>query len=273
MQVLGAEVGWPELKTILHENLYFYPPVTKSPLRRLIPLEVVFSFGLLDGSSLKRKLDHDPKYSQCLGLASLPQVNEWFTHPVLQFTSKLESKDRLLNWQEASSMSNLSAHHFEQLVELALDTALALHDLFASRHLELWDGKLEFVFDCQTEQLLLADSVGPDEVRLLFNGIHLSKEVLRQYYRPTAWYKSLDAARTIAAKNAQEDWQSICRDQLKQSPKPLPADLKILVDQLYGTLTNEIFARQIFPAHPPLKDFTVQLEKTLSHYKKEHINA
>ena len=273
MHVLAAEVDWPELKTIMSENLYFYPPVNQSAVRRLIPLEVVFSFGLLEGSSLKRKLDDDPQYSTSLGLPSLPKVNQWFARPVLQFFSKLESKDRLLTWQEATTIANLSAEQFEQLIERALDTALALHVLFASHNLELWDGKLEFVLDCQSGQLLLADSVGPDEVRLLYNGIHLSKEVLRQYYRPTAWYKSLATARTIATKNGQEDWQQICREELKQSPQPLPTDLKSLVNQLYGVLTNELLGQPVFASHPNLKDFTTQLEKTLSNYKKEHVNA
>ena len=273
MHVLAAEVGWPELKTIMGENLYFYPPVNQTAIRRLIPLEIVFSFGLLEGSSLKRKLDNDPQYATHLGLPLIPKVNQWFAQPILQFTSKLESKDRSLSWQEAATISNLSAKHFEQLVELTLDTALALHALFASHNLELWDGKLEFVLDLQSGQLLLADSVGPDEVRLLYNGVHLSKEVLRQYYRPSAWYRSLDSARTIAAKNGLEDWQQICRDELKQSPQPLPADLKNLVNQLYGVLANEILSSPIFPAHPTLKDFTAQLEKTLSNYKQEHVNA
>jgi phosphoribosylaminoimidazole-succinocarboxamide synthase len=273
MRVLAAEVDWPELKTIMGENLYFYPPINQSAARRLIPLEVVFSFGLLEGSSLKRKLDDNPQYAAALELPSVPKVNQWFARPVLQFFSKLESKDRLLTWQEATTIANLPAQQFEQLIELAIDTALALHVLFASHNLELWDGKLEFVLDCQSGQLLLADSVGPDEVRLLYNGIHLSKEILRQYYRPTAWYKSLATARTIAAKNGQEDWQQICLEELKQSPQPLPTDLKTLVNQLYGMLTNELLGQPVFPSHPNLKDFTAQLEKTLSKYKKEHVNA
>ncbi len=273
MHVLAAEVGWPEHRSIMHENLYFYPAIDKSA-RRLIPLEVVFSFGLLEGSSLKRKLDEDPLYSTHLGLTSSPKLNQWFVQPTLQFFSKLEPKDRLLSWQEATTLANLSGQQFEQLVELAIDTALALHVLFAERGLDLWDGKLEFIFDPnQPNQLLLADCVGPDEVRLLYKNIHLSKELLRQHYRPTAWYKSLATARNLAIKNGREDWQQICRDELKQSPQPLPPELKTLASQLYGMLANEMIAETIFPSHPNLKEFAGQLEKTLAGQKKEHINA
>ena len=281
MRVLAAEVGWPYLKTILNENVYFYPEI-KNSSPRLIPLEVVFSFGLLEGSSLKQKIDEKPAYANCLGLPSLPKVDHWFPQPTLQFFSKLEAKDRLLNWQEAALLANLSARQFEEMVELALDTALALHVLFAERRLELWDGKFEFIFVPQsnlvssqnstTGKLLLADSIGPDEIRLLYKGTHLSKEMLRRHYRPTPWYKSLSTARNIAVKKGEEDWQKICREELKQSPAPLPIDLKVVADQLYGMLANEIIGKTIFPAQPDLEEFTTCLDKAIKN-QKEHVSA
>ncbi len=147
MQVLAAKVNWPEHKTILDESIYFYSPPATATERRLIPLEVVFRFGMLEGSALKKKLDANPAYANSLGLKSVPQMNEWFPQPVLEFTTKLEPKDRLLSWQEASLLANLPANQFESLIETSLDIALGLHVLFAESKLELWDGKLEFIFD------------------------------------------------------------------------------------------------------------------------------
>lgn len=260
MQVLAADVGWPESKIISNEAVYFYPPADTSGSRpRLIPLELVFSFGLLEGSSLKNKLDKDPQYADTLGLSAAPKVNQWFAQPILQFFTKLEPKDRLLSRQEAALMAGLTGEQFEELIELTLDTALALHVLFAEHKLELWDGKLEFIFVPNKKQILLADCVGPDEIRLLYNNIHLSKEILRRYYRPTSWYKSLSVARSIAAKNGNKDWQQICLDELKQSPSPLPPHLKAVVNHLYGMLANEITGEPIFSSHPDLKEFVSKL--------------
>ena len=225
MKVLAAKVNWPEHKNILQESIYFYPPTASAHEQRLIPLEVVFRFGMLEGSALKKKLDSNPNYIDSLGLKTVPQMNEWFPYPVLEFFTKLEPKDRLLSWQEASLLANLSASHFETLVETSLNIALGLHVLFAESKLELWDGKLEFIFDASQAggQLLLADSVGPDELRLLHGGIQLSKEVLRQYYRPSPWATSLAEAQNLARQSGQENWQEICKNKLKQKPEPLEA--------------------------------------------------
>lgn len=257
MHVLAAQVDWPKSKNILHENIYFYPPVDSNYKRRLIPLEVVFRFGMVEGSSLKKKLQENPDYANSLGLKTVPRINEWFPQPTLEFFTKLEAKDRLLSWQEAALLANLSAQQFKQLVDLSLSTALALHVLFAECNLELWDGKLEFIYEQPTKghankegRLLLADSIGPDELRLLHNGIHLSKEMLRQYYRSSAWAKSLITAQNIANKNERTDqertWQEICQQELKQSPQLLAADMKKLANELYSVLANEILGQKIF---------------------------
>ncbi len=271
MHVKAAQVDWPEAKSILHENIYFYPPPSKGHKRRLIPLEVVFRFGIVEGSSLIRKLEDNPSYASSLGLKSLPKINEWLPQPVLEFFTKLEPKDRPLSWQEAATIANLSPAQFEQLIELSLDTALALHILFAERDLELWDGKLEFIFESpSTEnpdgQLLLADSVGPDELRLLYKGTQLSKEVLRLYYRNSDWYKSIATAQSIAAKSGQEDWPEICQQELKQSPQPLAPDMKKITDQLYAVIANQLFDYPVFPSHPSLENFTESLNNILCSY-------
>ena len=278
MQVKGAHVNWPLSKSILHENVYFYPPLAKEQKRRLIPLEVVFRFGIVEGSSLKNKLENNPGYAAQLGLKSSPKINEWLPNPVLEFFTKLEPKDRPLSWQEAATIANLTAEQFEQLVELSLATALGLHALFAEHKLELWDGKLEFVFASSSTnkedwQLLLADSVGPDELRLIYKGVQLSKEMLRLYYRHSAWFKSLAQAQNIASKNGQENWQEICQQQLNQSPQTLGSNIKIVADQLYGVIANELLDYPVFSSHPNLETFTTSVKNTLQLYNKEPINA
>jgi phosphoribosylaminoimidazole-succinocarboxamide synthase len=272
MKVLAAKVNWPEHKNILHENIYFYPPQVTTSERRLIPLEVVFRFGMLDGSSLQKKLENDPTYIKSLGLKTVPQMNEWFPQPVIEFFTKLEAKDRLLNWQEAALVANLSPSQFEWLVEASMDIALGLHVLFGESKLELWDGKLEFILDESQSggQFLLADSIGPDELRLLHNGVQLSKEVLRQYYRPSTWAKTLAEAQNIAKQSGQEDWQDICKNKLKQKPEHLRPDMKRLIDQLYGVLANQVLGYPAFASHPDIEPYTCALKETLARNIAAH---
>jgi phosphoribosylaminoimidazole-succinocarboxamide synthase len=273
MEVLAAKVNWPEHKTIQHENIYFYPPTPATTSeRRLIPLEVVFRFGMVEGSSLQKKLEENPKYIDALGLKTVPKMNEWFPHPVIEFFTKLEGKDRLLNWQEASLLANLTPNQFEWLVEGSMDIALALHVLFAESKLELWDGKLEFILEGSPSSghFLLADSVGPDELRLLHNGVQLSKEVLRQYYRPSDWAKAIPEAQNIAKLSGQEDWQDVCKNKLNQRPERLRPDMKRLVDQLYGVIANQVLGFPAFPSHPEIEAYTATLKDTLAKHIAAH---
>ncbi len=275
MQVLAAKVNRPELKTIQHEKINFYPQLSENEERRLIPLEVVFRFGIVEGSSLIKRLESNPGYAASLGLKTIPPINQWFPQPVVEFTTKLEAKDRHLTWQEAALLANLSAQQFENLVELASDIALVLHVLFAEKDLELWDGKLEFVFEgnSETGEILLADSVGPDELRLLYKGVHLSKEVLRQYYRPSAWAQSVPKAQSMAKENREANWREICRQQLDQNPDHIAPDMKKLVDQLYGVITNQLLDYPVYANYPKLNEFASALKETLAHYRREKINA
>lgn len=272
MKVIRAQVNWPSPKILFGQNIYFYDQENYSPLsRRLIPLEVVFRFGMGKGSSLSKRLVENPGYIHQLGFPAKPAADEWFDHPIIEFFSKLEPKDRFLSWQEASMLSGLNAALFEDLIETAIDIALALHHMFAQKDLELWDGKLEFVLvpkrrsgdDDQQAKLLLADSIGPDELRLIYRGQQLSKEFIRQYYRGTSWVEALQKAQEIAADEPGRDWKEICLNDLKQAPPPLSPQMKSVVDKLYGVIANHLLGKTIFSNQPTLDDLVNSLEYAL----------
>jgi phosphoribosylaminoimidazole-succinocarboxamide synthase len=125
----------------------------------------------------KSRLAADPSYAQSAGPELAVPEEGWFERPVLEFYTKLEPKDRLLSIQEALTISGLTPKRFEELAELAFATALAIYHHFAERGIELWDGKFEFLED--HKGLLLADSIGPDELRLVYSGHSLSKEMIQ----------------------------------------------------------------------------------------------
>jgi len=252
MEVERAQIVRPK-PYVLHGNqLYFYE-CSVLPEKRLIPLEIVFRFGLPAGSSLTQRLERDPQYIKTLGLKKKPEPDQMFEHPVIEFFTKLEPKDRLLSLQEATLMAKLDLVPFENMTELAFDTALALFVIFAERKIELWDGKLEMIL--AHGKLKLADSIGPDELRLIYKNCHLSKEMIRQVYRGSAWETALKDAQLKAATDPSRSWKDICVDELHCSPDKLSAPVKEVVDQLYGVLANHLTDTHIFPDHPELEDF------------------
>jgi len=258
MQVLPAVPLRPEPYHLIAQTVYYYPRRPISAPRRLIPLEVVFRFGMPAGSSLKQRLERDPDYARILGLLTIPEESEWFPHPVIELFTKLEPKDRLLTVQEALLISMLTPDEFEDMIELAYDTALALYDLFARRGIELWDGKFEFLTGI--EGLLLADSIGPDELRLVYKEHNLSKEMIRQFYRDSPWETAIREAQTMAlAKGRLEQWRLICRTNLKAEPERLPLPLKATIDQLYGLIANAVAEEEVFANHPGLDAFAKAL--------------
>jgi phosphoribosylaminoimidazole-succinocarboxamide synthase len=272
LKVMRAEVNRPQAKSFLDQNIYIYDPEKlAAPVRRLIPLEVVFRFGMGKGSSLTKRLLDNPDYLKQLGFAQSPIADQWFDHPVIEFFSKLEAKDRFVSWQEASLLSGLSEGLFEELLETSLSVALGLHHLFAERDLELWDGKFEFVLDPvhnlasgnQQGRLLLADSVGPDEIRLIYRGQQMSKELIRQYYRGTTWAKALERSQKLASEKPGRHWKDICLQELKEAPAPLPPPVKREVDKLYGVLANHLIGRTIFRGEPSLDELVTSLDACL----------
>jgi phosphoribosylaminoimidazole-succinocarboxamide synthase len=267
MQVQKANVYRPHDGKVLNHNLFFYPNIPEQKQIRLIPLEIVFRFGMPGGSSLEERLRKDETYVTALGLKKMPESNQWFDRPVLEFFTKLEPKDRFLSYQEAALLSQLPARTFTQITEMALDVALALHDIFEKHGMQLWDGKIELL-EAQdgngNSQILLADSVGPDELRVLVDGQQLSKEMLRQFYRGSKWETALKKAQSIAKQSATLDWKSICENELGEKPQPLPASFKEHVDALYCMLTNTLMERKVFAECPDLNEFVSKSKSIFS---------
>src|SRR5262249_48760653 len=137
--------------------------------------------------------------------------------------------------------------------------ALALYVIFAQSGIELWDGKFEFAKD--KKGLMLVDSIGPDELRLLYKGVHLSKEMIRQVYRDSPWEKAIKEAQKLAQQEGRIDWKAICKEQLKEEPKRLPLVFKSAIDKLYPVLANAISGKEIFAGYPALEEFVNQINQ------------
>jgi len=226
------------------EGQYDYSIYQDRPTNCLVPLEVIFRKYLGQGNSLEGRLKKNPAYLQDLGLKEIPNSATTFSPPLIEVSTKLETSDRYLTRAEIEEMNVLSDEEFSRLREQTQTVAMELDKLFASFGVKLWDGKLEFAFGnpgpSGARTLLLVDSIGPDELRLTYEGQPLSKEFLRQLYTNTSWYNAVKKAKELAQERKTQDWKAICRDELKETPKSLTAEQIAVSSLLYQALANEV---------------------------------
>jgi phosphoribosylaminoimidazole-succinocarboxamide synthase len=221
----------------------------------LVPLEIVFRFGLPAGSSLFQRAS-DAAYLSDLGLSTLPKEGERFDSPVIEFSTKLETTDRYIASSVAQKMAGLNDREFKKLKDQVVVCALRLKDLFAEVGIELWDGKFEMGvtkdLDHQGDRnFMMVDSIGPDELRLTYKGQQLSKENLRHCYRGSDWYKGVETAKQMATERGEKDWKKICREELKLTPPALDTEVvnkfSMMYKSLANTLAEKYYQRSVFP--------------------------
>ena len=242
----------------------------EKPINTLVPLEVVFRFGIPAGSSLLKRLEKNSNYARELGLPAVPKEGDFFSEPVVEFFTKLESTDRFLTEKEAQDVAGLSGLELAALKKITKDIAKNLYGIFQKMEVELWDGKFEFSFIAEQDglrSLQLVDSVGPDELRLIYEGVHLSKEVLRKQYRNSAWYEAVEKSKKLAEERGTDDWKRICKEELQSFPLPLPNRVRRAVTHLYPAianalaLTSGLSSKAIFENVPDLKTVARELKQ------------
>jgi phosphoribosylaminoimidazole-succinocarboxamide synthase len=215
------------------------------PTHTLVPLEILFRFGVPEGSSLiERSKDEQTRVE--LGLEIPVFVGQKFEHPLVEFSTKLESTDRMLSRREAQELAGLSDLEFNNLISFTEKIAMSLRQLFSKIDVELWDGKIECAFGAANQAgertFYLVDSIGPDELRLVYHEFGLSKENLRQFYRSTPWYCSQLEAKKMARERGVFEWKDICKSELNSLPMHLPVPLKDCTEKMYQLLTDELLA-------------------------------
>ena len=127
---------------------------------------------------------------------------------------------------------------------MSLLIAVFLCDLFLEKGLDLWDGKFEFVK--ANNDILLADSITPDELRITFKGTQLSKEPPRQYYKreDPRFHQAMEAIK------AEGPHSGSIRNQLKarlgRGPKKVDADFRKIAEQMYLSLAHRVTGSPLF---------------------------
>lgn len=249
MEVKAVNIVRPERGAIGPHPVWNYNALHPAVRNFLIPLENVFRFGVPKGSSF---LKRNPEYYPTLGLVKGPQEGQWLPFPVIEYFSKLEPGDRLLSLEAAVNFSGLSTRDFLEMRDLTLLAGLSLYHLFARAGIELWDGKLEF---SRMNRIVLSDAVTPDELRLVKDGIQISKEPIRQYYRKyhPHFYDAVGRAKEIASKR-EGRIADIIKGSLGQSPERMDPAFKKAIEDMYVSLTVDITGLSMYPGARPMKE-------------------
>lgn len=251
MEVKLLRVISPELKG----NQYDYSMYQSKKGGFLIPLEVIYRNFLPPGSSVFKRLKDKEIKPRDLGLDRMPVPNQKLDTPILDVSTKLEITDRYLTWAEARQISGLSDNEIIKLKNLTNRVNDLITGEFSKTGLVNEDGKIEVGFDSK-RRLILVDILGTlDECRFTLNGLPVSKEIARIYYRNTAWHEAVEEAK----KKDRQRWKSICR----LNPEPLPSGLKLLISQIYCACTNEITEHEWFKDVPPVKEILKDIKEVL----------
>ena len=242
MEVNLVNVYKPNPVTREGKLCYDYRAYTPQLRNCLIPLEIMYRNGLPEGSSVFKRLKQGQVTVRDLGLDHYPKADERLKKPIFDVSTKLEEKDRYVTWEEAKGLAGLTYGEVVEIQDLLLKVDNVITEIASKAGLVNEDGKIELAFD-PFRKLMVVDVVGTlDECRFTYNGLHVSKEIARQSYRKTDWYKNVEEAKKKAEKEGIENWKKLCKTQ----PPKLDPTLKSIISQMYMATANELTRKKMF---------------------------
>ena len=256
MEVSLVNIYRPKTTVAQGKIIHDYSIYTSELKNCLIPLEIIYRNGLPEGSSVFKRLAQGKVTLKDLGLDHQPQPGETLSKPIFDVSTKLEETDRYVTWTEAQKISGLTDPELADVKAILLKADETITIAAANAGLKNEDGKIELAFD-NKRQLILVDVLGTlDECRFSFEGVHVSKEVARQFYKKTDWYTDLEQAKKDAEARGVQDWKSLCKSQ----PPKLDLKLKTVISQMYMAVANEMSGKELFN--------TPKLAKVIENYKE-----
>lgn len=238
---------------------YDYSAFTPGLTNFLIPIEIIYRNGLPEGSSVFRRLGKGQVTLQDLGLDRQPKPGQKLKKPILDLSTKLEEEDKYITWKEAQEMVSLSDKEVKEIKKVLSTVNKVITGAAKKANLVNEDGKIELAYD-KNRKLILVDMLGTqDECRFTYNGLDISKEVARQFYKKTSWYEDVQEAKKEAEEKGVQDWKKLC----KSKPQKLDPELKKIVSGLYTATANAFLSKKFFDS-PKLEDVITNYKRWLA---------
>jgi phosphoribosylaminoimidazole-succinocarboxamide synthase len=244
MEVALVNVYKPKTSVANGKIVHDYSVYSSSLKNCLIPLEIIYRNGLPEGSSVFKRLAQGKITLKDLGLDHQPKPGENLAKPIFDVSTKLEETDRYVTWAEAQKIAGLTDQELVGVKSVLLKADKTITKAASNAGLKNEDGKIELAFD-DKRKLMVVDVLGTlDECRFTFNGVHVSKEVARQFYKNTSWYADLEQSKKDGEAKGIQDWKSLCKSQ----PPKLDPKLKTIISEMYMAAANEMTNHKLFDA-------------------------
>lgn len=235
--------------------IYGYSVYQDTPRNILIPLEVIYRNTLPKGSSVFKRLKNGTLKYQDLGLDHMPVEGEKLPQPYFDVSTKLEDGDRYLSWESAQKIAGLETEEVSRIITMLNYGNKLITETMAPLGISNDDGKFEFgisPYKTYRREFMFVDVLGtPDECRFTMDGVQMSKEVTRQWYRNNQpeWVKEVEE------KKGAEGW----KEKMLNKPKNLPPEFLGIISDIYTSMANAVIGRNIFDA-PPIDKVRKSLE-------------
>lgn len=240
---------------------YDYSMFTPKLVNFLLPLEIIYRNSLPEGSSIFRRLESGQVSLKELGLSHYPKPGEKLKEPIFDVSTKLEESDRYISWKEAQKIAGLSGEEVHEIKETLANVNAFITEIAKKADLTNEDGKIELAYD-PLRKLMLVDVIGTlDECRFTYEGSDVSKEVARQFYKNTWWYKDVESAKKVAKEKKIKEWKKLCSSQ----PPKLDPELKRIIESMYTSVTNAFLGKELFSS-PKLKDVVKSYKEFINYY-------
>jgi len=242
MEINLVNVLRPEASVKEGKLEYDYSKFRPDLRNYLIPLEIIYRNGLPAGSSIFKRLEQGLTTIEELELDHQPKPGEKLAKPIFDVSTKLEEKDRYITWKEAQRIAGLEVEEVEEIRKLLLKVDNMITQIALRASLGNEDGKIELAFD-SGRRLMIVDIIGTlDECRFTYDGLQVSKEIAREFYRKTDWYKDVERAKQKAETAGIKNWRNMC----KSKPPRLDSELKTIISEMYMAASNELTGREMF---------------------------
>ncbi len=201
----------------------------------LIPLEIIFRNRIPEGSSARRR--YSPRD---IGL----DIDDWpaepvsLENPIVEASTKLEEQDRYIDDEEAEEISGVS---LDKIYSIARKTNRVITERAEEVGMTHEDGKIELLY--MDGDIVVGDVAGTfDEDRFTVDGMHVSKEVLRQAYKDeqSEWHDEIREAKSRAKEEGIKNWKKLV------DSEPRVLGVEDLASEMYQAGANRYIGKDFF---------------------------